>query len=246
MFNIAARGRRAAQAILLATLTAVLCFPAAAWATDAQVTNIWSKAAMDNLCVGSMPLCNYSATDKANVGTLPTAFDLRDPNGDGDRSDSVVTSVKSQYPWGCCWAFASIAASEISILSKLGTTYAETPLDLSERQLVNSVFAENGAPESAVGSAQAGEGYHHADFSGSSNEGYDQGGRATFSIALFAAGAGLVPESLAPFQNEEGIKVCNVTMAGPSTTEKMYLTDAQITTYKAQGATVTPLHYAGN
>jgi C1A family cysteine protease len=246
VLNIVARGRRAAQAILLATLTAVLCFPAAAWATDAQVTDIWSKAAVNNLCDGSMPLCDYSATDKANVGTLPTAFDLRDPNGDGDRSDSVVTPVKSQYPWGCCWAFASIAASETSILSKLGTTYAETPLDLSERQLVNSVFAENGAPESAVGSAQAGEGYHHADFSKSNNEGYEQGGRATFSIALFAAGAGLVPESLAPFQNEEGIKVCNVTKAGSSTTEKMYLTDAQITTYKAQGATVTPLHYAGN
>lgn len=46
---------------------------------------------------------------------LPESFDLRDRG--------VVTPVKLQNPWGTCWGFASIAASETSILSELGTTY---------------------------------------------------------------------------------------------------------------------------
>ena len=65
--------------------------------------------------------------------TFPAKFDLRDRG--------TVTPVRSQSPWGTCWSFATIAASENSILNSLGLTtdsyrekYGEE-LDLSEKHL---------------------------------------------------------------------------------------------------------------
>ena len=58
---------------------------------------------------------------------FPSKFDLRDLG--------VVTPVKQQNPWGSCWAFAATAAVESSILTKMGSTYAATGFDLSERHL---------------------------------------------------------------------------------------------------------------
>ena len=56
---------------------------------------------------------------------LPARYDMRETG--------VVTPVKLQYPWMDCWAFAGIAAAETSILSSMGTTYEQFPLDLSEK-----------------------------------------------------------------------------------------------------------------
>ena len=62
--------------------------------------------------------------------TFPEKFDLRDRG--------IVTPVKNQSPWGTCWSFATMAASENSILSSLGLTAAEyqaqtgEEMDLSE------------------------------------------------------------------------------------------------------------------
>ncbi|NCB33440.1 MAG: hypothetical protein EOM64_06110 [Erysipelotrichia bacterium] len=47
----------------------------------------------------------------------PSSFDLRD--------QGVVSPIRSQGNWGTCWGFASIAACETSILSKLGLTQEE-------------------------------------------------------------------------------------------------------------------------
>ncbi|MBO7669637.1 MAG: hypothetical protein J6S60_03520, partial [Oscillospiraceae bacterium] len=65
--------------------------------------------------------------------TFPEKFDLRDRG--------TVTPVRAQNPWGTCWSFATVAASENSILNSLGLTtdtyrekYGEE-LDLSEKHL---------------------------------------------------------------------------------------------------------------
>lgn len=75
-----------------------------------------------------------------------------------------MTPVKPQNPWGSCWGFASIAASETSILSELGTTYDQMPLDLSERHL--AWFAVTPRPENEF-DPQAGEGLIATDNEGS-------------------------------------------------------------------------------
>ncbi|MER2183610.1 MAG: C1 family peptidase, partial [Clostridia bacterium] len=48
---------------------------------------------------------------------FPEKYDLRDYG--------LVTPVKVQNPWGTCWSFGTVAASEISILGSLGLTTAE-------------------------------------------------------------------------------------------------------------------------
>ena len=49
--------------------------------------------------------------------TFPEKFDLRDRG--------VITPVKNQSPWGTCWTFATMAASESSILSAMGLSAEE-------------------------------------------------------------------------------------------------------------------------
>ena len=66
--------------------------------------------------------------------SLPAKYDLRDPDGDGDRTDSVVTPVKNQSPWATCWDFAHIAACETSILAKSHQTGAEMHLAKSQAE----------------------------------------------------------------------------------------------------------------
>ncbi len=236
---------RVARAVVVAALAiSMTCSPAVAYATDEQVADIWSKATQALFDSDSASTYDYAEGDKAPVDNLPTKYDLRDPNGDGDQSDGVVTPSKKQRPWEVCWAFATIGACETSILSALGTSYEQNPLDLSERQLVNTVYSEKGAPAAAVGQLQAGEGYHHED--SSTNPGYSRSGRTTFTISLLASGAGLVDESDAPYRNEEGIKECKVTVAGSDEQQTMYLNDDQIADYEKRGATVEEVCYAGS
>ncbi len=96
--------------------------------------------------------------------TFPAKFDLRDRG--------TVTPVRSQSPWGTCWSFATIAASENSILNSLGLTtdsyrekYGEE-LDLSEKHLAwfttKALPALQDYPEGEYPyeASQAGEGLH--------------------------------------------------------------------------------------
>ena len=81
-------------------------------------------------------LAAKTASSLTYEGRFPTRYDLRD--------DGVVTPVKCQSPFGCCWAFAALAAAETSILSAAGVTYAQTVdkdgkgFDLSEKHLENT------------------------------------------------------------------------------------------------------------
>ena len=155
----------------------------------------------DVLVVGALAAClaftlpanALASADGAGASTLDPAdrLDLRERG--------VVTPVKLQDPWGDCWSFAIIAACETSLLSDMGCTYEETGLDLSELQLVASVFRVGGVPAS-VDAAQAGEGYHNS--SANPNAGINRGGYPSYGSTMFASGIGPVLEEDAPYRNK--------------------------------------------
>ncbi len=136
---------------------------------------------------------------------LPASLDLRQAG--------VVTPVKSQNPWGTCWGFAAIAAAETSILSELGTTYEETGLDLSERQL--AWFAMT--PLAEEDGAQAGEGYASL-LEGSKR--LDTGGTLFLATTMFGSGIGPTYEYLVPYQNNEGKTYSYRDLASPEKVEQ--------------------------
>lgn len=172
----------------------------------------------------------------ASAAEAPAKFDLRDPNGDGDRSDSVVTSVKQQDPWATCWAFGTTAAAETSILSKAGTTAEQTGLDLSERGVALAAYTPI---TQAINASQAGEG-----FAGTVEAGLNAGGKPYFAIVSFSAGLGPIAESSLPYQNNESLITCSVLAKDAERAQTKNLTKDQISQYGGD-ATVTPLYYAG-
>ena len=138
--------------------------------------------------------------------TFPEKFDLRDRG--------TVTSVKAQNPWGTCWSFATIAASETSILNSLGLTVEEykdkfgEELDLSEKHL--AWFTANALPEPDAypegeyphDLTQAGEGLY--PFEDSDVNPFNYGGNYFLSTASLASGVGILKEKYAPYGDSEG------------------------------------------
>lgn len=138
--------------------------------------------------------------------TFPAQFDLRERG--------TVTPVKSQSPWGTCWSFATIAASETSILNDLGMTaeaYQEAngeALDLSEKHL--AWFTAKALPdvseypesEYPYNPSQAGEGMH--PMKDSEQPPLDAGGNYFLSMASLATGIGILKEKYAPYADSEG------------------------------------------
>ena len=197
--------KTALSLVLAAALAGML--PTTALADEADILAAWTQAAKNASAagyqaytIGEAGAASLAAIDdSAAKSPLPEKYDLRDPDGDGDRTDSVVTPVKDQGGWGTCWAFGYIAASETSILSKYGQTYASTGLDLSELQIAQASFLNGGAPESIVGAAQAGEGLNSPTTD--PNWGLGAGGFSGYATKLFAAGIGPVAESKAVYKN---------------------------------------------
>lgn len=137
---LASFGKAVLAIVLVVSLTPFV--PTTAYA-DAQGTTIAEQLREANsqieaqgfTTVGSQSynwLEDEAPAAKARNAALPSSYDLRDAG--------VVTPVKLQNPWGTCWGFAAIAASETSILSELknaGKDYSSSSpfYDLSERQL---------------------------------------------------------------------------------------------------------------
>ncbi len=134
--------------------------------------------------------------------SFPARFDLR--------SRGVVTPVKDQSPWGTCWSFGAVAASESSILSDLHLTAEEyagqygDAMDLSEKHL--TWFTLNALPvesETDVLSAgQSGEGLYILD--GVDESCYALGGEYLMAASSLAAGVGPAAESVAPYESSTG------------------------------------------
>jgi len=134
---------------------------------------------------------------------FPEKYDLRDYG--------LVTPVKVQNPWGTCWSFGTVAASEISILGSLGLTTAEfaekygEELDLSEKHLAyftTAALPDNAALQYPFYPNQAGEGAHILE--DAERGALDMGGNFVLSTSSLASGVGILKEKYAPYQSREG------------------------------------------
>ena len=133
----------------------------------------------------------YAERPLVAQAALPQKYDLRD--------EGLVTPVKDQHPWGSCWAFGGIAAAETSILSRLGMTYAQFPLDLSEMHL--TWYGEMAISE-ADDPSQVGEGMHMVQADANP---FDVGGYNTMISTVFSAGVGPMLEQSFPYRGNARI-----------------------------------------
>ena len=73
-----------------------------------------------------IPVRSGASAHVRSVEVLPDKYDLREHNR--------VTTIRTQSPWGTCWAFAAIAACESSYLTATGAD--PESVDFSEMFLV--------------------------------------------------------------------------------------------------------------
>lgn len=193
--------------LTLAVILAIALAPSVAFADD---TPSGSSIAEQVVAANERVLSEYNATGNINAlidhdtynypanapmplanTNLPEKLDLRERG--------VVTPVKLQNPWGTCWAFGATAASETSILSELGLTYADYNLDLSERHL-----AWMAKTPLSDGSSQDGEGVHSSSLDPTIV--MNHGGAPFEATSVYSSGIGPVSEEKVPYRNDEGYK----------------------------------------
>lgn len=139
------------------------------------------------------------------ANAFPRTFDLRNCDLDGNgQFKNYVTSVKFQNPWGTCWAFAGIAASETSILSELRQSSVVTDaqgnlrdaIDLSEHHLAwfnyTPITAAEVPSQAGEGSYSVAEEQATGEFAQSQR--LNTGGTSLSNTSQFAMGTGVVEE----------------------------------------------------
>ena len=122
----------------------------------------------------------------AQEAAYPEAFDLRNVDG-----KSYVTPVRLQNPFGTCWGFAAIAASESSLIA---SGLADETVDLSEKHLAYFTTTALNDPDSP----QNGEGVIWPNITKEDEKTsaykYNTGGDSFFATSMFASGIGPILE----------------------------------------------------
>ncbi len=111
--------------------------------------------------------------------SLPSQYDLRTSN--------LVTPIRDQDPYGTCWAFASLASLESTLLKETSVIN-----DFSEWHLAYFAYVDEAADLPAFSTCEVGE-----------NEDviFDQGGNIWRAAAILARGTGAVAEADCPYQH---------------------------------------------
>lgn len=158
----------------------------------AQIHEEHDLRALTNNSVFSQGASSGQEDSMQLFAELPSSYDLRDRG--------AVTPVKLQNPWGDCWGFAAIAASEISYITETSTPASD--VNFSELQV--GWFAYNALPSGLPGTAgtQATEGLYPAGQDVSSP--LNVGGVPFTATSVLSSGTGPVPESTAPYMNAQG------------------------------------------
>lgn len=122
----------------------------------------------------------------AQEAAYPEAFDLRNVDG-----KSYVTPVRLQNPFGTCWGFAAIAASESSLIA---SGLADETVDLSEKHLAYFTTTALDDPDSP----HNGEGFIWPNVTREEEKTsaykYNTGGDSFFATSMFASGIGPILE----------------------------------------------------
>ncbi len=114
---------------------------------------------------------------------LPTSYDSRDFN--------YLSSVKRQYSFGNCWAFAAAACAETSLIKK---GICNQNIDLSEFQLVYHFYNRLNDPLSLTG---------NDDIQTVSEPYYDNGGNNYLTDSYLSTWGAYVLESEAPYPTKK-------------------------------------------
>ena len=175
--------------IALSVAMTIVCVPFlgmqedAVHAVDEDVTEEYATGGMDE----SAPAIDSEGEGRLRKSSgLPERYDSRD--------EGNVTPVRNQKPLDTCWAFATIAAAESSILAHGQASSAED-LDLSERQL--AYFSYNLVADK-LGNT---EGDVNIPTNTGNGDYLNNGGNTWITSQVLASGIGAVDETDAPYQD---------------------------------------------
>ena len=117
--------------------------------------------------------------------TVPSVYN---PKEDGFSGGYTLPSVRNQNPYGTCWAFGSLAASEMSLARKYNVTR-----DLSELQLAYFTYHSNNDPLGGT------DGDSVSYLSNASKNYLELGGNYVYSTVALMNWRGAADESAVPY-----------------------------------------------